>query len=64
MLLARRPPAFHWRALRESGGERRQEAKKDSQEQGTVVMGQREKIHNGPTGNKRFENEGGSGVQY
>ena len=39
-------------------------AKKDSQEQGTVVRGQGEKILNGPTGDKRFEDEGGEGVQY
>ena len=45
-------------------GERRKEAKKDSQEQGTVVRGQREKILNGPTGDKRFEDEGGAGVQH
>ena len=52
MLLARRPPAFYWRTLRESGGERRQEAKKNSQDQGTVVRGQREKILNRLTGDK------------
>ena len=42
----------------------RQEAKKDSQEQETVVRGQREKIQNGQTGDKRFEDEGGAGVQH
>ena len=29
-----------------------------------MVRGQREKILNGPTGDKRFEDEGGKGVQY
>ena len=38
VLLARRPPTIHWKTLRESGG-RRQEAQKESQEQGTVVGG-------------------------
>ena len=37
---------------------------KDSQEQGTVVKGQREKTQNGPTEDKRFKDEGGVGVQY
>ena len=63
MLLARRPPAFHCRTLRESGRERRQEAQKDNQEQGTVVRGQRERIQNGQTGDKKFEEEGGASVQ-
>ena len=45
-------------------GERRQEAKNDSQEQGTVMRGQRGKIQNGSTGDKRFEDKGGVGVQY
>ena len=54
MLLAQRPPAFHQGTLRESGGERRQEVQKDSQEQGTVVGGQREEIYNGQMGDKRF----------
>ena len=59
MLLAQEIPAFHWRILRESRGE--EEAKKNSQEQGTVMRAEREKILNGPTGDKRFEDEG---VQY
>ena len=32
--------------------------RKESQEQETVVRGQREKIQKGPTGNKKFEDEG------
>ena len=32
----------------------------DSQEQGTMVRGKREKILNGPTGYKRFEDEDGA----
>ena len=40
-------------------GERRQEAQKDRQDQGTVVRGQREKIQNGLTGDKRFKDEVG-----
>ena len=58
MLLAERPPAFHWRTLRESGGG------ESRQEQGTVVRGQREKIQNGPTRDRKFEDEGGVGVQH
>ena len=66
MLLAQRPPAFHWRTLRESGGggERRQEVQKYSQEQGTVVGGQREEIYNGQMGDKSFGDEGGVRVQH
>ena len=58
VLLTRRPPAFHWRTLREEAGgvEGQQE---------TVVGGmQREKIQNGPTGDKKLEDEGGAGVQH
>ena len=29
-----------------------------------MVRGQREEIHNGKTGDKRFEDEGGAGVQH
>ena len=29
-----------------------------------MVRGQREKVQNGPTGGKRFEDEGGAGVQH
>ena len=29
-----------------------------------VVRGQREKIQNGPTGDKKFEDEGAAGVQH
>ena len=29
-----------------------------------MVRGQREKIQNGPTGDKKFEDEGGAGVQH
>ena len=65
MLLARRPPAFHWRTLRESRGEWGQEAKKESQEQGMVVGGgQRKEIYNGQMGDKRFGDEGGARVQH
>ena len=42
-------------------GKRRQEANKNSQEQETVVRGQREKIQNGLMGDKRFEDEAGVG---
>ena len=45
-------------------GERRQGVQKDSQEQGTVVRGQREKIQNEQTGDKKFEDDGGVGVQH
>ena len=45
-------------------GKRRQEAKKGSQEQGTVVRGQKERIQNGPTGDKKLEDEGDEGVQH
>ena len=45
-------------------GERRQEAQKDSQEQGTEVRGQREEIQNGQMGDRRFGDEGGAGVQH
>ena len=37
---------------------------KDSQERGTVVGGQREEIHNGQMGDKRFGVEGGARVQH
>ena len=29
-----------------------------------MMRGQKEKIPNGPTGDKMFEDEGGEGVQY
>ena len=63
MFLARRPSAFHWRILRESGGEEAgsvqgQPGAKDDGE------GQREKILNGLMGDKKFENKGGAGVQH
>ena len=29
-----------------------------------MARGQREKIQNGPTGDKKFEDEGGTGVQH
>ena len=29
-----------------------------------VVRGQKEKIQNGPTGDKKFKDEGGAGVQH
>ena len=45
-------------------GERRQGAQKGSQEQGTMVKGQREKIQNGPTRDKKFGDEGGAVVQH
>ena len=44
-------------------GERRQEAQKDSQGQGTVVRGQREKIYHGQTRDKKFGDEGGAREQ-
>ena len=37
---------------------------RDNQEKGTVVRGQREKMQNRPTGYKKFENNGGEGVQH
>ena len=37
---------------------------KDSQERGTVVGGQREKIYNGQMGDKRFGGEGGARMQH
>ena len=37
---------------------------KDSQEQGMVVRGQREKIQNGKMGDKSFEDEDGAGMQH
>ena len=43
------------------GEERRQ---KESQEQGTVVRGQRKEIYNGQMGDGRFGDEGGARVQH
>ena len=63
MLLARRPPAFHWRTLRESGGEEVGGVEEQPGARG-VVRGQREKILNRPTGDKKFEDEGRAGVQH
>ena len=37
---------------------------KESQEQESVVRGQREKIQNRKKGDKRFEDESGVGVQH
>ena len=37
---------------------------KYSQERGTVVGGQREKIYNGQMGDRRFGDEGGARVQH
>ena len=37
---------------------------KESQEQGTVVGGQRVKIYNGQMGDKSFGDEGGARVQH
>ena len=37
---------------------------KDSQEQGTVVGGQREEIYNEQMGDRRFGNEGEARVQH
>ena len=37
---------------------------KDGQEQGTVLRGQREKIQNGPMGDKKFDDVGGVEVQH
>ena len=42
---------------------RGEEAKKDGQEQGTEVRGKRKKILNRLTGDKRFGDEDGEGVQ-
>ena len=41
-----------------------QEVQKDSQERGTVVEGQREKIYNGQMGDRRLGDEGGGRVQH
>ena len=49
---------------KEAASERRQEVQKDSQEQGTVVRGQREKIQNGQMGDKRLGDEGGEREQH
>ena len=51
MLLARRPPAFHWRTLRESGAEEAGgvEGNPGARDGGE---GQRKNIQNGPTGKK------------
>ena len=63
MLLARRHPAFHWRTLTESGGEEAGgvEGRPVARDGGG---GQREKLQNGQMGDKRFEDEGGAGVQH
>ena len=63
MLLTQRPPAFHWKTLRELGGE---EAEGVEGQPGARDGGERqkEKIQNGPTGEKRLEDEGGAGVQH
>ena len=59
MSLARRPPAFHWRILREeAGGVEGQPGARDSGE------GAEEKYTGWPTGDKKFEDEGGAGVQH
>ena len=42
----------------------KQEVKKKSQEQGTIVRVQSEKIQNGQKGDKRFEDEGWARVQH
>ena len=44
-------------------GEWGQEAKKKSQEQGTVMEGQREKIQNGQMEDKKFGDKGGAREQ-
>ena len=61
MLLARRPLTFHWRTLRESGGE---EAGGLEEQPGARDDGEGagEKIQIGPMGDKKFEDEGGAGV--
>ena len=64
MLLARRPPAFHLRTLRELGGKRKQEVKRNSQEHEEMVRVQREKIQIGRKKDKRFEGEGGVRVLH
>ena len=63
MFLAQRPLAFHWRILRESGGEETGgiEGQPGARNGGE---GQREKILNGLMGDKMFENEGGAAVQH
>ena len=60
MLLAWRPPAFHYRTLRESGGEEEAGGK----EKQPVVRLQREKIQSGRKKDKRFEGEGGVRVLH
>ena len=59
VLLAWRPPAFHSRILRESGGgKRKQEVWRNSQEHEAVVRVQWEKILSGRKGDRRFEDKG------
>ena len=62
VLLARRPPAFHWRTLRESGGVEAGGAEgwPGARDGGG---GQREKIYNGQMGDKRFGGKGGAREQ-
>ena len=50
MFLALRPPAFHWRTLRESEGGEEAGGVEGNQEQWAVLREQRGKIQNGPMG--------------
>ena len=63
VFLARRPPAFHWRILRESGAE---EAGGTEGQPGARDGGgwQREKIQNGQMGDMRFGDKGVASVQH
>ena len=55
MLLARRPPAFHWRTLRESGGE---EARGVEGQPGAWDSGERAEGEDAKWADRGFEDEG------
>ena len=62
MLLVRRPPAFHWRTLRESGGGREGiEGQPGARDGGGGAEGEDTKW---AEEDKRLKDEGGEGVQY
>ena len=61
MLLARRSPAFHWRTLKESGGEEAEgvEGQPGARDGGKGAQGEDTEWADG---NKRFEDEDREGV--
>ena len=64
MLLAQGPPVFHWRTLRESGGSggrRRRSRQPGTRDGDEGAEGEDTKWADG---DKKFEDEGGAGVQH